>query len=217
VAVAKSLLIAFCAGALAGAAAAATAENPEYKPVPADMAAARASTLKAADLGAAWKGGQRKPDRPTGIVCAGFAPKQADLVVTGIADAEFRHTVMDVESQIQVLKTADMVRTDFARTVQPPMARCLATRFEQGAGGAAKVVSARRISFPRLGTVSAAYRLVVDVTAQGQTVRILLDFVAIGVRRTEISLILTAPASAQATVTAVGRRLAGILAARARA
>ena len=53
----------------------------------ADQAAAKAVTLKAADLGPAWKGGARKPDLTSDDDCS-F--KRSDLVLTGAAKSEFK-------------------------------------------------------------------------------------------------------------------------------
>jgi hypothetical protein len=204
--------------ALALAAPALAGEDPQYRPNPRDMAAARASLLRTADLGTGWTGGATKAPRPQGPDCATFSPKQADLVVTGAADAEFASTIggLRVESEVQVLKTPAMVETDFARTVRPELIRCFAAGLERSAGAGARVVSTRRLPFPRVGSASAAYRVVTAVSAQGQTVRLAIDIVAIAVRRTEISLVTIVPVQAQDAMLRSDRRLARLLAARAR-
>jgi hypothetical protein len=204
--------------ALALAAPAIAGENPQYRPNPRDMASARASLLRASDLGTGWTGGATKAARPQGPDCATFTAKQSDLVVTGTADAEFRSTIggLQVESEVQVLKTPAMVARDFARTVRPELVRCLAREIERSAGAGARFVSLRRLPFPRLGSVSAAYRLIVAVPAQGQTVRLAIDVVAVGIRRTEISLVTIVPTQAQDALLRSDRRLAAVLAARAR-
>jgi hypothetical protein len=204
--------------ALALAAPALAGEDPQYRPNPRDMAAARATLLRAADLGTGWTGGMTKATRPQGPDCAGFTAKQADLVVTGTADARYRSTIggLQVESGIQVLKTPAMVARDFARTVRPEVIRCVGGEIERSAGAGAKLVSMKRLPFPRVGSVSAAYRLTVAVPAQGQTVRMAIDIVAIGVRRTEISLATIVPVQAQDAMLRSDRRLAAVLAKRAR-
>src|SRR4051794_2347235 len=49
--------LALCASAAAG-------EDPQYRPNPRDMAAARATVLRASDLGTGWVGGTKKAPRP---------------------------------------------------------------------------------------------------------------------------------------------------------
>jgi hypothetical protein len=124
---------------------------------------------------------------------------------------------LEADSDVQVMETAAAVRTDFARTVKPALARCLGYSFEQSAGKAAKLVSARRIPFPRVGTVSAAYRLTVDVTAGTATVRVLFDSVFLGQSRTEYSLYVIALAQLQKQLGPFEARLARTLVARTQA
>jgi hypothetical protein len=212
IAAASLVLVALLASA---SALAATAENPQYRPNPADTRAARASTLRLGDLGAGWTGGLKPAGKPQGLSCASYKAKQSDLVVTGLAEAQFTSSGVNVDSQIQVLKTPEMVRLDFQRTVRPEVVRCYGAQFEQAAGAGTKVVSTKPLPFPRLGSVSAAYRILADVTAQGTTVRLLVDVIAVGVRRTEISLVVMAPVQAKAPVAALEKRLGRVLAGRA--
>ena len=53
----------------------------------ADQAAAKAVTLKAADLGPGWKGGPKKPDLSQDDKCV---TKVSDLVITGAASSKFQ-------------------------------------------------------------------------------------------------------------------------------
>ena len=53
----------------------------------ADQAAAKAVTLKAADLGPGWKGGPKKPDLSQDDKCM---TKVSDLVITGAASSKFQ-------------------------------------------------------------------------------------------------------------------------------
>jgi hypothetical protein len=55
----------------------------------------------------------------------------------------------------------------------------------------------------------------VDVTASGKTVRVMIDTVVIGRGRTEIGLVTVAPYAARAPVEAAEARLAVLLAKRA--
>src|SRR6266576_3424866 len=68
-------------------AAAAGGERAKIRYNAADQAAARAAVARRADLGAGvWKGGARKPDLSPAPTCAGYHPKQSDLVLTGAAE-----------------------------------------------------------------------------------------------------------------------------------
>jgi hypothetical protein len=99
----------------------------------------------------------------------------------------------------------------------PAAVPCLRAKLTQGLGGRAKVLSFRRIPFPRVTPHTAAFRGIVSVSALGQTVRVLLDVVLVGKSRTEISLDATAPAATARAVSSAERRLVRKLAARARA
>jgi hypothetical protein len=199
------------------AATAALADDPTVRINAADQAKARASLLRASDLGAGWTGGPRKPDPLKAPSCPGFDPKESDLVITGHADATYKKQGVEVDSDVQVMQNAAAVRTDFSRTVRPPLAACLGHIFAQAAGAGAKVVSAKRVAFPRIGAVSAAFRVTTDVTSGSQTVRLLVDFVFVGQGRTEYSLSVIAPAQAQADVGPFEQRLARALVLRTKA
>jgi hypothetical protein len=200
-----------CASAVAG-------EDPQFRPNPADMTAARASLLRSSDLGAAWKGGPKKAARPQGLDCPAHRAKQSELVVTGAAQAEFR-TVgdLDIQSQVEVMQDEAMVRADLTRTARTAVVRCLAAGLERsGSLLGARVISTKRVPFPRLGDASAAYRIVAELPAEGPGARIVVDVIAIGVRRTETSLVGVAPALTGGALLVVEQRLARVLFGRAR-
>src|SRR5689334_20842515 len=90
----------------------------------ADLTAARAAVLRRADLGTAggWTGGAKKPDLSSTMSCPGYTPKQSDLVVTGAAEADYRHSGLALQSVAEVLKTRAMVARDWQRTVTAPKA-----------------------------------------------------------------------------------------------
>ncbi len=184
----------------------------------ADQAAARAELLKTADLGAGWTGGARKPDVSSDLGCTSYKPKQSDLVVTGAAAAEFSHTGLDIRSEAHVLRTAKMVALDWQRTVvAPQVLPCLREAASKTSSPQAQFVSLNRLAFPRVTSRTAAFRGLVDVTSGGSTVRVLVDIVAIGKGRSELTLATTAPYAARASVQPAEVRLARILAARASA
>jgi hypothetical protein len=151
--------------------------------------------------------------------CAGFDPKQSDLVVTGAAASEFRRTGLDFRSEAHVMRTPRMVVLDWQRTVTDPrVLPCLRQDTAKSVNDAnTRFVSLKRIAFPAVTSRTAAFRALVDVTSGGQTVRVLVDVVAIGKGRSELTLTTSAPYAARASVLPAEVRLARILAAHATA
>jgi hypothetical protein len=207
-----------CVAALA-AAGAALADEIQVHYTAADQAAARAELLRSADLGAGWTRAATKPDLSSDADCGGFNPKQSDLVVTGAAASEFRRTGLDIRSEVHVLRTARMVALDWQRTV---VAAQVLACLRQGTAKAVtnpqtRFVSLNRLAFPRVTARTAAFRALMDVTSSGTTVRVLVDIVAIGKGRSELTLMTTAPYAARTALQPAEVRLARILAARATA
>jgi hypothetical protein len=193
-------------------------EKPQIKYNPADLGAARAVVLRRADLpGSGWKGGRVKPDL-TATTCPSYHPKQADLVVTGAGESDYQRGAVVFENIVQVLKTSHMVALDWQRTVADPRnVPCERYALAHALGKGAKVESFGRISFPHLAKYSREYRGVFTVPIQGQHVRLVTDVVLVGRGRTEISVGITAAASARSAITPLEVALAKKLVARARA
>src|ERR1041384_4489843 len=120
-----SVVIVFLAAA--GAAAAAGGRE-QIKLNAHHNALARAAVIKLSDLGTGWTGGLTKPDLTPPPTCPGYNPKQSDLVLTGAAQSHFTHTGLDIQSEAQVLKTAQMVSLDWHRSIETPgLVPCLRT------------------------------------------------------------------------------------------
>ena len=202
---------------LAAGAAAAGPGKQKVELNAADQAAARRVVLRRNDLGPGWTGGRIKPDLSSGVSCPSYHPKVSDLVVTGAAASQFRGTGIALVNEVEAFRTSAMVDRDWRRSIVPAAVPCLRAKLTQGLGGRARVLSFRRIPFPRVTAHTAAFRGIVAVSALGQTVRVLLDIVLVGKGRTEISLDATAPAATARAVSAAERRLVRKLAARARA
>jgi hypothetical protein len=108
-----------------------------------------------------------------------------------------------------------MLRKDWSRTVRPPLVGCLKFIFEKTATGTSiKVVSAQRISFPKLAPMTAAYRLVTETATQSGSVRFVIDFILLGKNRSEATMSVVGPEQAKADQLAAGKRLARIVAGR---
>jgi hypothetical protein len=214
-------VVAFLALSAAGTAESASAppSKEQVRFTAADQAAARAAVVRLTDLGSSgWEGGRLKPDVGSGLTCRGYSPKQSDLVLTGAAETAWHRPGLQVRSVAQVLKTRAMVARDWARTVSDPRAiACLRGAVTKGLTSSERLVSFRRLSFPRLATFATAYRAIVEVSAGGASARVLVDLVLVGRSRTELTLLLAAPAAAGASIAAADVRLARTLLARVRA
>jgi len=181
----------------------------------ADQAAARAAVLRRGDLGSGWTGGARKAPPPSTVTCPGYQPKQSDLVRTGAAEARFQHTGLVIQSDAQVLKTRAMVARDWQRSVADPRSvSCIRYTLAKQLPSNERLVSFGRHAFPKLAQYSAAYRMLVRVHAQGQTVDVVIDLVTVGRSRTELTLTLSAPAAARNSLSAAEVRIASALLAR---
>jgi hypothetical protein len=186
---------------------------------PADQAGARAVLIRLSDLGSGgWQGGRVKPDLSAGPTCPNYHPKRSDLMITGAAKAAFRRSPLEFDSAAEVLKTRRMVALDWRRSViAPGVVPCLRTTLIKGLGSSAKLVSFRKLPFPRMSTYTAFFRGVISVQAQGQTVRLLADTLLVGRSRTEITISVAGPAGAKNAISAAERRLARVLVSRVRA
>lgn len=205
---AAALLLALVAARVA------LAESPVTRFTAADQTAAKAVVLKAADLGAGWKGGLSKPTVDGPPACAGWNPRQADLVITGAAESQFTAQGLMVFSGAQLYKTTRMIALDWQRTVvDPRMPKCLAQDFAADAGQRVRVVSMKRMPFAKIAPYAARFRLLLEYT-EGETVRVFIDFVLVGRGRTAISLGFMAPYAARAEVEAAELRLARLMLAR---
>ncbi len=217
-------MLAVAAGALLALSSPATApaatERPQIRLTPAGQAAALASVMSRADLHmpSGWTGGAVKPSIIPFPPCPGFSPKQADLVLNGVAETTFRHsTGIGFNTIAQVLQSAKMVRLDWQRTVlDPRVAGCLRYRMVRDTRSTKYTfISLKPLAFPRIAPFTSAYRVIYDDRTRAQKVRIFLDLVTFGRGRTEILMSTTGPLIGAAGVLDAEIRLAQILIARA--
>ncbi len=215
--VALALLVGLATAVAAGAG---NGERPKIRYNAADQAAAKAAVVRRADLGTGgWRGGATKPDLSPAPTCANYHPKQSDLVLTGAAETTWTSGAqVYLDSETQVLRSARMVLLDWQRTFKAPGAlQCFRRVLAKALGPQAKLVSFKRVSFPRIARYAARFRLVLDEKAGGRKLRYVGDVVVVGRSRTEITLTTIALASKQAAVSAASLRLARTLLGRARA
>jgi hypothetical protein len=210
-----ALFAALVAGVMSAVASSASHSTPNRERVrlnSADQAAARAAVLRRGDLGSGWTGGARKAPAPSTVTCPGYQPKQSDLVRTGAAEARFQHTGLVLQTDAQVLKTRTMVARDWQRSVADPRSvKCLRHLLSKQLPSNERLVSFGRRAFPRLAKYSAAYRMLVRVHAQGQTVLVVVDLVVVGRSRTELTLTMSAPATARKALSAAEVQVARAL------
>jgi hypothetical protein len=90
-------------------------------------------------------------------------------------------------------------------------------RRDEGLTSSEHLVSFHRLAFPRLSTYAVAYRALIEVSVQGTHARVLADLVLVGKSRTELTLMLAAPAAAASSISGADVRLARGLLARVRA
>jgi hypothetical protein len=209
------------AAAVTAGAAFADTDRKQIKLTAADQAAARAALVRRSDLpGTAWLGGRTKPDLSRTSACRDYRPKQSDLVLTGIAESSFtrRDARLYVDSGVQMLRTARMVRLDWQRVVVAPRAiRCHRRDVAKSIGQNGRLVSFGRIPFPHLTRYAIEYRAVVDVPAGNTDAgRWLVDAVLFGSGRVEMSLNVFARIDARVATTKLERRLARTMVSRAR-
>jgi hypothetical protein len=176
-------------------------------------AQARAEVVRRPDVGAGWSGGFKKPDLSSTMPCSGYHPKQSDLVMVGAAETTWHKQIFEIDSEAEVLRTAAMVRLDWQRTVvAPQVPACLRQGFSKSLGASGKLVSFGRVAVPRVTTETRAFRAVADVKSGGLSIRFEIDLVAIGAGRNEITLMVSGPRAARASLTRTERRLARLLA-----
>jgi hypothetical protein len=213
-AVAKPLIVAAAALVLASAALAA---GPIVRHNAKDQAAARAAVLKGSDLGIGWSGAVNAVAKPEPLSCPpSFVPRQDDLVVTGDVASNFQKQGVAIGSEVALLQTPQMVRDDWSRTIRPQLVACLTSVHRKGVVSGEKLVSVRKVAFPRIAPLVAAYRVSSRVTQQGQTIPLALDLVFIGKGRSEVSLQFFYPQQAQAALVPAERRIAALVAGRVR-
>jgi hypothetical protein len=202
--------------AAAGAVLAANPDKEKMAFTAAGKAQARSEVVRRADLGAGWSGGFKKPNLSSTFSACSYRPKQSDLVLIGAAETTWHKQVAAVDAEAQVLRTARMVRLDWRRTVTAPQVQpCLKREFAKSFAASGKLVSFRRVRFPRLATYTRAFRVVADVKTALGNLPLEADLVVFGVGRNEVNLALTGPASTKADLRRNELRLARVLIKRA--
>jgi hypothetical protein len=169
--------------------------DPKHAFTKADLARARAASLKLSDFAPGWKAsgssGTASSPHPR---CSTYDPDQSDLVETGRYDSpDFTRTADNsfVSVSTGVFRTAAMARRGYARVASPRLPACFGELFARGVSkpSSAKVVSTGPIAFPRAGDRSNAYRLVASVKTPSATLPVVADIVLFNKGRTDVAMI----------------------------
>lgn len=202
VAVVTLLALVVTATALAGRG------DPNERFTPADQARAKAMLLRQSDFNAAY-GSRPSAGGDDDFYCA--AIDESDLTLTGKATSPYFTVQTEyVTSNAYVYASRTDSNASWRRGATKAGERCLrlgiGAQFQRASG---RLVSFKRLPFPRRGDRSIAYRAI--ATQQG--LRVYIDVVAIGVGRAQAAVIygtiLAPPPQGEL------RRLTGVVATRA--
>jgi hypothetical protein len=208
--VTRLLLVLLAAGALAGAAAAAS-RDPVERHTPADMAKARAMMLKRTDLGAGWtRDTSPSPDED----CKAFDPDESKLVETGAADTFFERGAQLISSDAVVYRTEAMAKASWALNAKLAGMECFLEGLRPSLPPDVRVTVLRRarLAFPQVAPRTMAFTLAVRLTGPNGVVRLDLDVVLMGRGRALTGLV--AVGIGARVPLAEERRLAALIARR---
>ena len=151
--------------------------DPQKRIRAADQARAKAMLLRQSDV----PGFRQLPSSGASAHLTCRALDESDLTATGDAEApRFALSVSSITSSSTVYATRTDAATSWRRGTSVAGTRCLREELGRAfAGQGARVVSLRRVSFPALAQRSAAYRLTLQGTAQGQSITAYVDFVVL--------------------------------------
>jgi hypothetical protein len=204
---------------LAGAALA-DASDPKQHFTKADQAKAAATVLAQNDLGAGWKGGARTPTSLKAPKCPAYTSNDSDLTMTGHAESLFSNGNggVQVDSDVEVFRTARQAATRFARILQPRLGTCLRYDLLKSVAGTkgVRIGQVKRLPLPKVATHGAAFRVPLTVQNAGQSVTVDSDVLFLGQGPTAIYLNVVAPDVLGSQLTALEERLARALAARSK-
>lgn len=184
--------------------------EPEKRIRPADQARARSMLLRSADVPGAVA--QPRSGGEPHLTCS--ALDESDLTVTGDAEsATWTWGPAVVSSAASVYASERDAATAWRRGTSAAGIHCLRSELgraflQQGA----RLGSLSRISFPRVAPRTAAYRLTLTGEAQGQRIRVTLDFVVLMRGRAQAGIVVASVLGPAVRTTEV--RLARTVAAR---
>jgi hypothetical protein len=210
----RALLLAGLAALAATAAAAADSTDPRTKITKTDQAHATASLLRFSDLGPAWSGAGETPSTLKIPVCPGDQPNNSDLTLTGHAESylELKSAGLQIDTDVEIFKSARQVNALFKRMVTPLLSACLKYDLLKSLGASsASVGSVTLLRLQRVGAHSSDYR--VSVKYGGHPV--VSDYIFVSQGRTQFFVNVVAPGPLTSQLLALEDRIAATLAGRA--
>jgi hypothetical protein len=173
--------------ALAGAGAALAARgDPQKRLTPADQARAKAMLVRPADLPAF----QSRPAGPGGdFYCA--ALDESDLTLTGEAQArQYALGTVTVGSTAQVYESVADANASWRRATGRAGVRCARTVLaREFAAAGIRLVSLRKLAFPRLAPRTAAFRATLAGPPSQPDLRVFVDVVGLGRSRGQATIV----------------------------
>jgi hypothetical protein len=174
----------FLALVVCGAALAARGD-PQQRITPADQARAKSMLLRPGDFSIAYTSRPNPSGSGSDFYCS--ALDESDLTVTGKVDSpSFTTTGEFVTSTASVYESRSDSNASWSRGTSAAGVECLRVGVRNGLQGAAvRLLSFKKLSFPKRGQRSIAYRAV--ATQQG--IRVYIDLVAMQVSRAQAAVI----------------------------
>ncbi|MES1248131.1 MAG: hypothetical protein ABUS54_10705 [Actinomycetota bacterium] len=207
----RFLIAVLAALVLPAAALAADPYQPAKRHTPADTAVATRIGLVRSDFVAGWK--QVKSDSSDKDVCKG-EPDESKLVETADVDPTFESSdgSVDVDSEVQIFKTAAMSRTDWSYATVARLRTCAKDEFVRQLGPKT-TFTLDAVQAPVFkGLETNAFHLVVHATVKGQKVVVVSDLISL--HKGRISVMLSAIGPQGSYQAAALQPLARVLAAR---
>jgi hypothetical protein len=160
-------------------------------------AIAQSIVLKRGDLSAAFTPSRRPDDDlPAGARCD--ALDESDLTIVGEAESpDFQLTqpgiYVTVGSTANVYRTLREATTSWARGTSAQTATCFAdiVRLSAPKGQRVDIVSAKRLTFPKLAPKTAVFRVVATLTISGSRVRAYIDAIVMQDGRIQSGVVFT--------------------------
>jgi hypothetical protein len=126
---------------------------------PADTKVAKSATLRLSDLTRGWKGGSAKPNNSPPDCKKDFSA----YTITGNAEADFTQGYAAITSTIQLFPNQRQALGDFHVDTPPGITICEGAALRSGLGASAKLVFARQVAPPKVGSYAAGYDFAVRV------------------------------------------------------
>jgi hypothetical protein len=190
----RLLAVLLGAGLLAAGAAAA---GPTVRDTPAGAAAARISLLSTTDLGKGWTTVGKAGTSGLQVDCPGWEPSEKGIVQTGSASSpDFTGGTSGpfIVQLTSVYASAAEASALWSRAVKPGLIRCIAQTLDSitAKGIKVKILSQGPLAVQKVGAMSAAYRVVADLTSTktGRRLKTYFDVLLVGHGKTlsEITL-----------------------------